>query len=127
MINKSCLEFLQATRDAKELNVGGFECFKHLAPILTSEFYAMEQEKEPFGDIETSFIRSASVTDSLSGVPSLNISEMLDKLFTHSFSSGPLFISILQGRRIRALDVISEYPKPKKKTAEEDTSYLDII
>ncbi len=127
MINKSCLEFLQATREAKELHVGGFECFKYLAPILTSQVYAIEQEKEAVGDLESSFIGSASVTDSLSGVPSLNISEMLDKLFTHSFNGGPLFISILQGRRIRALDVISEHPKPKKKTAEEDTSYLDII
>lgn len=128
VLNKSCLEFLQVTREAKDLMVGSFECYKYLIHILTSQIQTLEEDQDSIADAEGSFIMgSVSISDSITGMPSLNTSEILEKLFTHSFNSGPLFVAILQGRRIQPLEVLSEHIKPKKKTAEEDTSYLDII
>jgi hypothetical protein len=53
--------------------------------------------------------------------------ELIESMFTHIWSGGPLTLALLQSHKVKGLDLLDENPKPKQKAIEDDTSYLELI
>lgn len=128
-LNKVAIEFFKSHKESRELHIGIFDVedsFKYLIQEPQNQEEKIENSEEQQSEEEISE-ESESNQDETQLVPDQNQQNTLDYLFTHRFNGGPLTVAILQGRKLRALELIKEHLPPRPKSAEEDTSYLEII
>jgi len=127
-LNKGIVEFIHDKNDPEALKVGLMDAeapFHHI--VRLNNYHADVEEAEP-DNAGSSAGEGENVSQVPSGAPPITESAgYLDTVVAHLFKAPLLTTAVLQGRRLPGLDLLTEHPKPKQKSAEDDTSYLDII
>ncbi|CAG9330827.1 unnamed protein product [Blepharisma stoltei] len=130
LLNKVAIEFFKSHKESRELHIGIFdveESFKYLVQEnnqnSTERILNSDEEEE---EVEEEEEEEKTQEENSEGTVEQN-QNSFDHLFNHRFNGGPLTVAILQGRKIRPLELIKEHLPPRPKSAEEDTSYLEII
>lgn len=138
--SKTIMEIVFKNKDESPINMGIHNCLADVnQAIVINGFLSQPADENATGEqsAEQSMIQGTTGSKvMLSSTPAAEegasvhfekADHLIEEIVSHVFESGPLVTAILQGRKIRALDMIHEHPKPKAKTAEDDTSYLDLI
>lgn len=128
-VTRSVVDYLYSKRELKDVKCATYDVEPSFNHVVTVSGYLNKELSEP-GSPKSSaseFSERSAQDISQMTTEALTASEMIESMVTHKWNGGPLTLALLQGRKVKGLDLLDEHPKPKPKTIEDDTSYLDLI
>jgi 3-phosphoglycerate kinase len=128
-LSRSVVDYLYSKRELKDVKCAVYDVEPSLSHVITvSGYLTKEQEVEPrspTSSLESSI--SALDMSQQASQQALTPQELIESMFTHIWSGGPLTLALLQSHKVKGLNLLDENPKPKQKAIEDDTSYLELI
>lgn len=126
-LNKTAVDFFKAFKESRELHVAIQDVEQSLLPFFEKEETKAESPKEEKEEFEEESVEESEQGESFI-VPAENSSlDNLEKIFNTRLGLHQFIIDILQGKKVKPIELLKEHPPPKPKSVEEDTSYLEII